>query len=189
MTTQQNSFTFAYPLNECAGNLPSPGIGCHPNSAPSTLIERIFISDISADALIDLASYRLRRSNALWFAARTDGYSIGGNRAEHRVEIGKGASVKCAKNYYQQCVELWRRPGVRDAAHGRTGTIAASATFVPAADSPHAPDCICPDCLRAELTRVIAARTDSVTVSFNEHNDEHEQADYAPNPRGAGLLV
>lgn len=111
-----------------------------------------------SDTVIDLewSEYKLARSVALWFAARSDDY-------ESRTHLGaiyipKGHTKLCAEEHYADCLKLWQRLSVRDAGHFPTGMIHVDATNALSADSSNATNCLCLDCLRKELDRLARLR-------------------------------
>ena len=102
----------------------------------------------------NLSAYRLYRSNALWFAARKDGYSayIGDDQY---VTFEKGSMKKCALDWLERSREYWQRllsahvvstscTGMRST----SASIAQSATLLPATD------CICPECTFRKIEKV-----------------------------------
>ncbi len=107
------------------------------------------------DTAIDsnLALYRLLRSNAVWFIQRNDGYSI--SPKSGTVEIKKGSMVARSKEFYRQCVDLWK-------------PIIEGVSKVPTVDiAPHNKECICPKCLAVELKRLYDLRVDRDAIDFD----------------------
>ena len=102
----------------------------------------------------DLLIYKLYRSNALWFAARTDGYSVT-VRDGLTFSFAKGEMLKCAMDWLDKSREYWDRLLlVPDAAGCLCGLNAGSTTAAKSVDSQHALDgrgCICPECTRRAL--------------------------------------
>ena len=95
-----------------------------------------------------LATYRCYRSNALWFAARTDGYSVT-VRDGLTFSFAKGEMLKCAMDWLDKSREYWDRLLlVPDAAGSWCGLNAGCTTDVKSADLQQEHDCICPDCTR-----------------------------------------
>ncbi len=117
---------------------------------------------------VDLSLYRLLRSNALWFASATDGYSI--SPKSGNIDIPKGWCVTCSKNFYRQCVALYPQVSARVAKHSRNG-MASTSSVSDVAISHVSENCLCPQCLKAELRKRFALRVDQVEVFFGEDDN------------------
>ncbi|MFH0938203.1 MAG: hypothetical protein V1899_02845 [Planctomycetota bacterium] len=114
------------------------------------------------------AAYRFLRTNALWFAARNDGYSI--SPKSGNIDIPKGWCVTCSKNYYRQCVALWRlaiAPSAKRSQNGTDVTLNAHGADTSRVNE----NCLCPQCLKAELRKRFALRVDQVEVFFGEDDN------------------
>jgi len=93
-------------------------------------------------AAIDLAIYRLYRSNALWFAQRKEGYSVTLNEG-NTYSFAKGEMLQCALGWVEKSKEFWDRllsDGIVEEVCGA--------------------ECICPECTRAEIMRLKGDRID-----------------------------
>jgi hypothetical protein len=106
---------------------------------------------------MQLATYRLYRSSALWFARQKDGHSIT-VRDGQTFNFAKGESKRWANYWLGRARESWDKLlvalGVPDLCSGMS---AEGVLFVHAADSQHdtESDCICPEC----TARMIDERT------------------------------
>ncbi len=115
-----------------------------------------------------LAEYRLLRSCALWFATATDGYSI--SPKSGNIDVPKGWCTTCSKNYYRQCVALWRLAS----AHVAKLSVSGMENISSASDvaiSHVSENCLCPQCLKVELQKRFALRVDRAEVFFGEDDN------------------
>lgn len=95
-----------------------------------------------------LATYHCYRSNALWFASRTDGYSVTVNGGL-TFSFAKGEMLKCANDWLEKSREYWQKLLLApDAAVLWCGLNAISTISAKHADSLPEADCICPDCTK-----------------------------------------
>ena len=105
------------------------------------------------ETTVALAVYRCYRSNALWFSARKDGYSITTNEG-HSYSFDRGEMLQCALGWLDKSVPYWQRllsaHAVNPSCIGMSST---NATVVQNVDSPQDIECICPNCTRAKLAQ------------------------------------
>jgi hypothetical protein len=108
-----------------------------------------FMPTTDLDAI--LATYRCYRSNAIWFGARTDGYSIT-VRDGLTFSFAKGEMLKCAMDWLDKSREYWQKLlAVPGAEVLWCGLNAGNTTDAKSVDSQLATDCLCPDCTRRAL--------------------------------------
>lgn len=113
---------------------------------------------------VKLAEYRIYRSNALWFAARADGYSITvRDGLTFRFEKGE---MKCrAIDWYQLSLLSWeilsRRAGAQLAVDSCIIGCAGTTTSADPAASRAVTDCICPKCTWERIGIVLAEKVHS----------------------------
>lgn len=141
-------------------------------AAPAPALRVIDTSPVvwSADVqlMFDVARYRLENNRARWFVTKMDGYST--STKHGTIYVPEGNSIRCAKESYERCRHLWNTvqsvPSVR---HYQSGT--ASTTNAPSAGILPVNKCLCLQCLKRDLTELVALRQDQTKV-FHFSSDE-----------------
>jgi hypothetical protein len=149
---QSGTIQFSFTTEKSNWGSPQPGQSFP--LAPVASFSGDFLSPNTA-----LLEYKLYRSNCIWFASQSDGYSSGDEHdPDHSFYFPKGHSKSCSDYWLALSEEAWKLiPQDARAAVVSLGlseaTTPTTTINVSPANLPHANNCKCFDCLKLKLAR------------------------------------